>query len=79
MQAQIDVPGGQTYFNAGSPKKKGKKTGKKNVRKTEKKGSGSLAAFGVMPQGQTTLAEEIRKATTPKKWAGTLTDAGSGW
>ncbi len=55
MQAELGIPGGQTYFNVGSPKKKGKKTGKKNVRKTAKKGSGSLAPFGLMPEGQMRL------------------------
>jgi len=57
LQASFGGGGGQTHFKGGSPKKKGKKTGKKNPKKHEKKGSGSLAAFGVMPAGQKTLEE----------------------
>lgn len=64
MQAELDAPeSGQTYFAGSGPKRKGKKAAKK-TKKKEKKGSGSLAAFGVMPEGQTTLdemAEELMK------------------
>lgn len=57
LQSSFGGGGGQTYFKDSSPKKKGKKTGKKTSKKKEKKGSGSLAAFGVMPEGQKTLDE----------------------
>lgn len=58
MQSELAAPAsGQTFFNVGSPNKKGKKAGKKNVKKREKNGSGSLAMFGVMPSGQKTIAE----------------------
>lgn len=57
MQSSFEGGGGQTHFAGGSPKKKGKKTAKKTAKKKEKKGSGSLAAFGVMPEGQKTLEE----------------------
>lgn len=65
LQAELASPAsGQTHFTGGSPKRKGKKTAKKTPKKKEKKGSGSLAAFGVMPEGQKTLeemAEEMMK------------------
>ena len=57
MQSSFGGGGGQSYFGGGSPKKKGKTAAKKTPKKQEKKGSGSLAAFGVMPQGQKTLEE----------------------
>ena len=55
MQSSFGGGGGQTHFKGGSPKRKGKKAAKKNPKKKEKKGSGSLAAFGVMPEGQAML------------------------
>lgn len=56
MQAELDAPAsGQTYFAGSGPKRRGKKAAKKTPKKKAKKGSGSLAAFGVMPEGQTTL------------------------
>jgi hypothetical protein len=65
MQAELGAPAsGQTYFTGSGPKRKGKKAAKKNPKKKVKKGSGSLAAFGVMPEGQTTLdemAEELMR------------------
>lgn len=58
LQAELDAPeSGQTYFTGSGPKRKGKKTAKKTAKKKEKKGSGGLAAFGVMPDGQKTLDE----------------------
>jgi len=57
MQSSFGGGGGQTYFTGGGPKKKGKKAAKKKPKKKVKKGSGSLAAFGVMPEGQQTLDE----------------------
>ena len=58
LQAELAAPAsGQTYFAGSGTKKKGKKAAKKTPKKQEKKGSGSLAAFGVMPQGQKTLEE----------------------
>jgi len=58
MQAELAAPeSGQTYFADSGPKRKGKKAAKKTPKKKEKKGSGSLAAFGVMPEGQKTLDE----------------------
>ncbi len=58
MQAELGAPAsGQTYFAGSGPKRKGKKAAKKKPKKKVKKGSGSLAAFGVMPEGQTTLDE----------------------
>ena len=57
LQSSFGGGGGQTHFKEGSPKKKGKTAAKKNPKKHEKKGSGSLAAFGVMPAGQKTLEE----------------------
>ena len=64
MQSSFGGGGGQTYFTGSGPKKKGKKAAKKNPKKKVKKGSGSLAAFGVMPEGQATLdemAEELMR------------------
>ena len=61
MQTQLGTSGGHTYFNVGSPKKKGKKMGKRTPKKREKKGSGSLAPFGVMPEGQKTLEEMVQE------------------
>lgn len=57
LQSSFGGGGGQTYFAGASPKKKGKTAAKKTAKKTAKKGSGSLAPFGVMPQGQKTLEE----------------------
>jgi len=58
LQAELAAPAsGQTYFAGSGPKRKGKKAAKKKPKKQEKKGSGSLAAFGVMPEGQKTLEE----------------------
>ena len=56
LQSSFGGGGGQTYFKGGSPKKKGKK------------GSGSLAAFGVMPEGQTTLPVEGEPTVDEKKF-----------
>ena len=64
MQSSFGGGGGQTYFAGSGPKRKGKKAAKKNPKKKVKKGSGSLAAFGVMPEGQRTLdemAEELMR------------------
>lgn len=65
MQAELDAPAsGQTYFAGSGPKRKGKKAAKKKPKKRVKKGSGSLAAFGVMPDGQKTfdeIAEEMMR------------------
>lgn len=61
MQSSFGGGGGQTYFTGASPKKKGKTAAKKTAKKKAKKGSGSLAPFGVMPQEQKTL-EEIAEA-----------------
>ena len=68
LQSSFRGGGGQTYFKGGSPKKKGKKAAKKNPKKKEKKGSGSLAAFGVMPEGQTTLPVEGEPTVDEKKF-----------
>lgn len=57
MQSSFGGGGGQTYFTGASPKKKGKTAAKKTAKKKAKKGSGSLAPFGVMPEGQKTLEE----------------------
>ena len=62
LQSSFGGGGGQTHFAGDSPKRKGKTTTKKTTKKREKKGSNSLAPFGVMPRGQKTLeemAEEI--------------------
>lgn len=68
MQSSFGGGGGQTYFAGGSPKRKGKKAAKKNPKKKEKKGSGSLAAFGVMPEGQTMLPVEGEPTVDEKKF-----------
>jgi len=61
IQSSLGGGGGQTYFSGGSPKKKGKKAAKKTTKKREKKGSGSLAPFGVMPEGQKTLDDVAKE------------------
>jgi len=61
MQSSLGGGGGQTYFSGGSPKKKGKTAAKKTTKKREKKGSGSLAPFGVMPEGQKTLDDVAKE------------------
>jgi len=61
IQSSLGGGGGQTYFSGGSPKKKGKTAAKKTTKKREKKGSGSLAPFGVMPEGQKTLEEMVQE------------------
>ena len=68
MQSSFGGGGGQTYFAGGSPKRKGKKAAKKTTKKKEKKGSGSLAAFGVMPEGQTMLPTEGEPTVDSKKF-----------
>lgn len=68
MQSSFGGGGGQTYFAGSSPKRKGKKAAKKNLKKKEKKGSGSLAAFGVMPEGQTMLPVEGEPTVDSKKF-----------
>jgi hypothetical protein len=55
IQSSFGGGGGQTHFIGGSPKKKGKTAAKKTAKKKPKKGSGSLAPFGVMPDGQSVL------------------------
>ena len=55
MQASLEGGGGQTYFAGSSTQRRGKIAAKRTPRKRAKKGSGSLAMFGVMPEGQTTL------------------------
>ena len=61
LQSSLGGGGGQTHFAGGSPNRKGKKAGKKNAKKKEKKGSGSLAPFGMMPEGQKTLEEMTKR------------------
>jgi len=61
LQSSFGGGGGQTYFSGGSPKKKGKTAAKRTAKKREKKGSGSLAPFGVMPQGQKTIEEMAKE------------------
>lgn len=68
MQSSLGGGGGQTYFAGASPKKKGKTAAKKTPKKKVKKGSGKLAAFGVMPKGQATLPKAKKKnGAAPKK------------
>lgn len=66
VQSSFGGGGGQTHFKGGSPKRKGKKAAKNP--KKEKKGSGSLAAFGVMPEGQTMLPVEGEPTVDSKKF-----------
>lgn len=68
MQSSFGGGGGQTHFKGGSPKRKGKTAAKKTKKKQEKKGSGSLAAFGVMPEGQTMLPVDGEPTVDTKKF-----------
>lgn len=68
LQSSFGGGGGQTHFAGSSPKKKGKTAAKKNPKKKGKKGSGSLAAFGVMPEGQSTLPVEGEPTVDAKKF-----------
>ena len=67
LQSSFGGGGGQTHFAGDSPKRKGKTTTKKTTKKREKKGSNSLAPFGVMPRGQKTLEEDGKAEANKEK------------